>query len=346
MRWRRFTFRSLTTAVALSTAGACVLTSLLDTVPVGHVGVRLDAANGVVDRDFDSGVHWSLQGRGDWRFLPAGVRTTEFAEREDGAPLEIRTSDDQTARVGAVALWQVVDGRAWSIVAAGLDASLDERVRDTIEDGLRTELAVLGSEDWFAVARKREALETARPAIASALAELDVELVDLSLLDVRFSEEYTRKLQAKQAAVQKQRRQQAQEAVDRVQRELTQLQQQAKTELARRTGAADLARQERRAAVEAELSSARAAAQLEAAGIRASADRAYAEAVATGQRAVAEAKADSQRARLAALSTPGGRSWLARRAAEQLSIERVVLDPRDDKLPLLLDLDALQALLE
>ena len=341
-----FLLRVAATTLVLSTVGGALLHAVVVHVPAGHVGVRVDPEQGVLPIDHPPGAHWDVGRNGNWHYLPAGVRTTEFSTGEGPGRLEIRTSDDQTASVGAVARGRLMEGRAWEVVAAGLDASLHDRVRDGVEDVLRTELAVLGSEEWFEVTRQREVMTTARPAIEAALRDLDVELIDLALLEVSFSQEYTRKLQAKQAAVQQARREEAQSAVDRVARELEQLQQEAMTALAERTGDAELTRQRRRREVETALTTARSEAELLATETRAAADRIHAEALADGQRAIAEAQAGAEAERLAALARPGGRAWLARRAAERLQLEKVVLDPTAEGMPNLLDLDALQALLD
>ncbi|GEM_PF-2671936 len=67
--------------------------------------------------------------------------------------------------------------------------------------------------------------------------------------------------------------------------------------------------------------------------------------LAQGQLAIAEAQALSERLHNEILETPGGRLHLARQAAQNLQIERVVLDPRSPNVPNILDLDELLALL-
>ncbi|QDU66642.1 SPFH domain-containing protein [Engelhardtia mirabilis] len=331
--------------LALSLAGGALVANCLHWVPVGMVGVLVDDSRGVIPVEYEAGRHWVAPGDSQWRLLPAGTRDASFNLGDEGQPLEIRTSDDQTARVAASALWRIAPGRAWSVVAGGLDERLPERVRDVIEDVARTELARLGSEDWFDVAARRGVLDEMSPRLAEALAPLEVELVDLVLLDVEFSLEYTKKLQQKQSAVQNLRRAEASDAVERVQRELEQLKQEAQTELARLLADSSLERAQRRAEVERDLEQRVGQAKLEAATIKAEAERALARAEAAGQRAVADAQAESQRLRLESLARPGGQAFLARRAAQGLTIERVQLDPGDEGVPSVLDLDQLQGLL-
>jgi regulator of protease activity HflC (stomatin/prohibitin superfamily) len=337
--------RAAFAALCLSTAGALLVHACHDRVPSGAIGVRIERDGTIAEREYAAGAHWSLPWPHRFRLLPAGSITTEFRLENPAESLEIRTSDDQTARVAAVALWRLAEGRAWRVVASGLEQRLTTQVRDTVEDVLRTGLAVLGSDEWFAVARRNQALEALRADLAAALAPLEVELVDVALLDVEFSLEYTKKLQQKQSAVQMVRREEANQAVERTKRELDQLRQQVQTELNRRLGASDLALQTRRAEVERQLTAAHAEAERRAAELRAAADREYREAVAEGERALTEASAQAEGLRLAALARPGGEAWLARRAAAALDIGRVQLVAGEPGVPTVFDLAQLQGLL-
>jgi hypothetical protein len=52
-----------------------------------------------------------------------------------------------------------------------------------------------------------------------------------------------------------------------------------------------------------------------------------------------------KRLRLEALTSEGGRIWLAREAAKQLKVDQVWLDSRDPNVPSMLDLDEMTNLL-
>jgi hypothetical protein len=67
--------------------------------------------------------------------------------------------------------------------------------------------------------------------------------------------------------------------------------------------------------------------------------------LARGQLALARAGALSERLHNEILEGPGGRLYLAREAAQNLKIKRVVLDPTDPRVPNILDLDELLDLL-
>jgi hypothetical protein len=66
---------------------------------------------------------------------------------------------------------------------------------------------------------------------------------------------------------------------------------------------------------------------------------------AQGQLVLAQAGALSERLHNEVLEGPGGRLYLAREAAQNLNIKRVVLDPTDPRVPNILDLDELLDLL-
>ena len=67
--------------------------------------------------------------------------------------------------------------------------------------------------------------------------------------------------------------------------------------------------------------------------------------LAQGQLVLAKAGALSERLHNEVLEGPGGRLYLAREAAQNLKIKRVVLDPADPRVPNILDLDELLDLL-
>ena len=72
---------------------------------------------------------------------------------------------------------------------------------------------------------------------------------------------------------------------------------------------------------------------------------AVAQLVVEGEQARQAAEALREELRAGILASPGGRIWLAREAASNLTIQRVTLDANDPRVPSVLDLDALVKLL-
>jgi hypothetical protein len=64
-----------------------------------------------------------------------------------------------------------------------------------------------------------------------------------------------------------------------------------------------------------------------------------------GDRAMAQAEALKESLMMKALAGGGGRYWLAQRAASNLNIGRVTLDPGDPRVPSVLDLDGMVRML-
>lgn len=75
------------------------------------------------------------------------------------------------------------------------------------------------------------------------------------------------------------------------------------------------------------------------------ADARYERMLADGELALARAAAHKETLEGAVLASVGGRLYLARQAAENLRIRGVTLDSRDPRVPSVLDLDGLVALL-
>lgn len=106
-----------------------------------------------------------------------------------------------------------------------------------------------------------------------------------------------------------------------------------------------LAAESERIALEEEILTVQRDAQARAKDLSREADRAFANFVAEGQRAIAETEALRVHLESEALAHPGARMVLAREAAANLRLERVALDANDPRVPTVLDLDALVALL-
>lgn len=322
----------------------------LHRVPAGVIAVRQVewVGEGVVERDHAPGLHGTLAGRDAWHELPAGTHLVSFAWENEGGNeeiLSVATREGQSAQVAALVPYRIRPGSAWRLVADGLRGDYGLRAVAICRRVLLEELGTLETADLIDPdARARVE--------ASALARLDRELgaAHLEPLDVRlgstfFNATYEKKLLEKQLAGQGEltrasiaARKVEQRENERLQRELERAE---ADEVAGFTREAQRLRDENAEAVAVlERDAKRAAERLRS--------ESEVEALALrneGQLALAAASDLRERLFAEAQNSEAGRLHVARRAAENLTIDRVVLDSTDPRTPSVLDLDGLVELL-
>lgn len=334
-------------AYLLAWAGHKALAWSTDRVPAGQIGVRIDTWGGGVDpRDYPSGLHFGQQGRHEWHFVPEGGHLLAFSDRTDGpAPLEIRTSDNNSATVSAVFGYELVEGEAHALVADGLERVWHSRVRSVVEGALRRRLSELATEDWFSSATRRGHADAILAELDGELRPLHVRARHLLLFGAGFGSDYEKKLQERQIFEQKL-------LLDEINIELAEAEAQ-RSELLTEANAQRVAIGLGR---DAELSALRIEADREIEAIRTSAiqyvaqtrgaaDAEYARAVATAEHELEAIRADAKNRRLAALDSAGGHIYLAREAARGLEIEEITLNSNDPDVPSVIDLGEMTRLL-
>jgi hypothetical protein len=318
---------------------------LLFEVPPGHVAVRRsNLGGGIAAQDFGPGLYWNRPGIDSWSLAPDAPRWVRFGLGEPGK-LDLRTRDDNPASLDVAVVYRVSPGQFHRILAAGLGDSLQERVRATVEDVLRSALATLESEQWFETSARQQVAAAALEPLRSALAPLFSEPIDVLISQVTFSKEFEQKLQEKRLDFQAKRRAEAQLSVDSAKKELEEAQRVTKRGVAESASRWGKRLAERRAAAALEIAAFLADSREQIAARAAAADGAFSLALAEGQRALSEAQAGLQFDLLEVLAMPGGESFLAAEAARSLRLETLRYDPSKSGAPLPLDLAAWQALL-
>ncbi len=331
----------LMTALAVSAA----LPRVLVQVAPGSIGVRVATfGGGVQQRDYRPGTHFSLAGERGWKQLNGRTRFAVFGA-DQAPPLELRTRDDNPVSLEAVVAFSILEDGAWRLVAEGLEVLHEARVRSIAEGVLRSELALLDSQEWFSTERRMAAVEALMPKLQAELGEVHCRPEYVALHSVRFSKQYEEGLQAEQLEVQNQRRSAASIAAAQAKEELAQSAAEDARSVKEIEARAEGAQTERRAAHQIQMATLRSTATTSISALKSEAEAEYVAAVAEGQRAIGEARAEARANELAVLSGAGGASYLAVKAAAALHIETVVLDPSRADVPSPLDLDALQALI-
>jgi regulator of protease activity HflC (stomatin/prohibitin superfamily) len=332
---------------ALALAGGWLFT---ERIPLGCVGVKQInfGGGGIVARDFDTGLAFSLRGYHSWHLVDRRTRVLTFAWESDGGDrpmLEVRTRDGNVAQVGASIPWRVRTGEAHLLVRDGLKSAYPQRTRATIEKVLLEELASLSTDDLSRTETRLAKADEALPKLNALLAQYHVEAESILITQVWFGAEYEKKLQQKQLTHQEALLSNAGKLVDR-ERQSVELFKQG-IDASEKSIRADMDKEieQRFAGGRMRIAEIQAESKYYAKTRRAAAQAEYDKLVAEGERSVAQAESLKDSLTNESLETQGGRLVLARRAAENLNIKQVTLNSNDPRVPSVLDLDELVRLL-
>jgi hypothetical protein len=316
--------------------GAKLPRTLVVNVSPWQAGVRQDNFGGGLEAvDLPAGSHFELPGLSAIERVDMRGRLTSFGGEEPRDPnarkyrraaLDIRTVEGQTAQVDVTAAWHIVPGSANRLVEGAMLTSLAAKVADKLESSLRLRLAALASEEWFD-ARGRMALTSVLEVeLGAELAPLFVELDGLYIQGVRFSTDFEKKLQEKQVSHQLALLHEAKGRVESAQAEVDKLAGETAAEVAQLLAEWEQARESAKVAFNLEKAELHAGTELYVKGLHAAVEAEFEASVAAGEAAIEEAKNESALLRLDALSSEGGRVWLAAPAAENHALPEVWLD--------------------
>lgn len=319
-------------------------------VPVGRLAVRQDNWGGGIDPEvYGPGLHFGVRGLVSWHLLEAGTQIEHFTRfREAGsgtAPIVIRSRDNNTVAVDVTVSYAIEPGEAHRLVERGLELDYATRARNVTTSILRRELAKLESTDWFDAGVRRNGVRALVPMLDAAFAEFHLTCRGMQIHGFSYPKEFEQKLQEKQITHQR----------GRLAKARTRVQEAQATVGVYRAQTDGLVAAER-ARKQGELASERAQLRLETQRVlsqtkthtrtlRARVDAEYATDLADADLELEEVEAAAHRQHLETLSSPGGRWYLAQRAAQALNVKSVVLNSTDAGVPNFLDLDEVVALL-
>jgi hypothetical protein len=210
---------------------------------------------------------------------------------------------------------------------------------------LPRELGKLSSAEVGATDARLACAERCRAALEEELRGEHVEVERVLVSQVAYGPEYEKKLQAKQLGVQQERlRQAAAEAEER--RARFEIAQQETENRVRAIAAEwDLRIADRAAKGRSEIAGIRRETKFYAETRRSAGKAEHDRLLLLGDHALAQAEALKESLMRKALAGSGGRYWLAQKAAQNLNIGQVTLDPADPRVPSVLDLDAMVKML-
>ena len=330
--------------VALIVDATCFLA-----VPHGFVGVKqMDVGDrGIDERDFPPGLVPRLPFVESGHLVDARLQVLTFGGVGPGsAPwLEVRMNQGDVVQVGTSVAYRVRKGEAWKLVADGLKGAWRQRVRATAEATIPRELGKLSAAEIAATEPRLACARKLREELDRTLAAEHVEVLAVLVTEVRFAPEHEKKLQAKQLAVQQERLREAAVEADALRARTEFAEQEIETSIRGIVAQWDERIAERAAQGRGEIAAIRTETKFYADTRKAAGTAEHDRLVMEGDRALAQAAALKDSLMRKALAGGSGRYWLARKAAENLNIRHVTLDPGDPGVPSVLDLDAMVRLL-
>ena len=316
---------------------------------------------GILDQDFDAGFHVGVTGIHRWEFLPRGTHFLHFVSGGGRSTLttmwdntlSIRTLDQNMTDIDVTVTYRIIPGAGHKIVQDGLRTNYRDRVKEAVTDVLRSQLALLTSEDLqntgIRLARARDLV----PLLNVELAEFHVEVQTTSdeeppavlIRRVSFPRDYEIKLQEKQYLQQKANLDRALALVAVEEQVTNSIERQIGAAEAKLTSEWDKTFQEEESRYEVLIAEIRAATRVYEAQTKSAADADEVKLVAEGQLALDQARALRDRLRNDALASRGGQIYLGLLAADNLNVQSITLNSNDPRVPMVMDLDELTKVL-
>ena len=324
---------------------------LLERIPPATIAVRQvnwGSGRGIVARDYGMGFVWALEGANTWHYLDGRTQAVSFGYPSEGANqpiLAVATKEGDSAEVSVHVPYRIRAGEGHQIVSSGIKADYEKRAVAIMRRVLLQELAKLSTEDFFDPDRRRAAGEAARRTLETELAPIHLTPETVLISGEFFASGYESKMQERQLASQTKRTNESialRESQNLEKLKLDDLLQQDQQALVAEW---DERIEGERMRLEKEHAEVTRAAELYAKTRHLEADTAHAKGALEGDLALAQAESLREKLFNQTLESPGGRLYLAREAASNLRIQKVTLNSNDPRVPSVLDLDALVALL-
>jgi len=337
-------------AVALPLLLGAAFHASFTRVPVGRLAVRQDNWGGGIDsRVYGPGLHFGVRGLVSWHLLEAGTHIEHFTRfREAGsgtAPIVIRSRDNNTVAVDVTVSYTIKPGEAHRLVERGLELDYATRARNATTSILRRELAKLESTDWFDANVRRTGVRALVPLLDAAFGEFHLTCRGMQIHGFSYPKEFEQKLQEKQITHQRGRLAKARTLVQEAQATVGVYRAQTDGLVAEERARKQGRLASERAELLLQTQRVRSETKTHTRTLRARVDAEFAADLAGADLELEQVEAAAHRQHLEALSSPGGRWYLAQRAAQKLNVKSVLLNSTDAGVPNFLDLDQVVALL-
>lgn len=202
-------------AVKLAVIGLAVLLllvgwvgeSLIIQVPVGQVGVRtqqlaLLGSKGVVPEDAGPGWHRNFWFMDRWDLFDSTVQTFAM-NRKNGNMFTLKSQDGYTLALDVTVKYRIQPGKAYLVRQNLGRGDLYKNVFENLaRDVCRSAFGTMRTEAFYQPERREKETQKAKEALQARLLQEDanIEVIDILIRDIRFDEQYERKIKDKKLA--------------------------------------------------------------------------------------------------------------------------------------------------
>ncbi len=181
--------------------------SLIFKVPPGHVGVRTQriavfGTQGVVPEDSPPGWNRNFWFIDSWNLFDSTVQTFHMSKKS-GNPFQLKSYDGYSVNLDVTIKYRIEKGKANTIlVNLGAANRYQGFVENLARDACRSAFGVMKTEAFYQPKTRSKATKQAAENLAKSLKQnkVAVEIIEILIRDVRFDEQYERKIKDKKLA--------------------------------------------------------------------------------------------------------------------------------------------------
>lgn len=185
--------------------GLVILLIILDglvSVPAGHVAVIYDRTRGVLHEELPEGLHLKIPFWQTSELFDTRLKTINFSS-VNRTQIQGLTKDGQSIGLDITIQYRIPKDKASEIYQTiGTDYA-NKVILPESRKAIRDEITAFDSTELFAEGKRKGAAEEMASALTKSLLDNEIELLDVVLRDVNFSEAYLNSIEEKQIAQQK-----------------------------------------------------------------------------------------------------------------------------------------------
>ncbi len=313
--------------IILAFFGGVIVYANLQKVEIGQVGVLTkEWSGGLVEEDYPAGYWMDMGPLHTWSVFDATVQTLERSKAARNGPFVVKSVDGADVTLDLNIKYRIKPGSAWRILKQfGPGNAYQEKVHNESVDALRAVFGDLKTEAFYDPETRARTAERTQVKLRERLEASHVELIEILIRNVSFSESYEQRIKQKELAKQEalvniSRRKAAEVAGDtnKIVAETA-----AKVRVIEETMAKDV--KEMSAENEKQVTKIEAEAEQYAIEKRADADLYKAEKLAAADLLIRNAEAEAQRLRQTALTGPGAANLVALETAQSLNFGKLTI---------------------
>ena len=198
------TLRILSALVILAFIAGIIVFANLQKVEIGEVGVLTkEWGGGLVKQDYPPGYYMDIGPLHTWAIFDATVQTIERRKGAEKGPFVFKSVDGADVTLDVSIKYRIKPGSAWRILEQfGPGNAYQDKVHNESVDALRAVFGDLATEAFYDPETRSKTAEKTRAKLTQRLEASHVELIDVLIRNVSFSQSYEDRIKQKELAKQ------------------------------------------------------------------------------------------------------------------------------------------------